>query len=87
MLIQELGLGWHELEKEIFPRVAASKPTDQNTKPKDDVPTSFNRSIRYANKVIVKSKKIMWVPKRSTPIKVELIRACTTLTLELSLGG
>jgi hypothetical protein len=65
--------GGHELEKELSPIVAASNPTDQNTKPKDDVPTSFNGIIRHAIKAIDKSKKMMWIPKGSTLIKVELI--------------
>jgi hypothetical protein len=34
----------HELEKELSPIVLANKPTGQNAKPKDDVPTSFNRT-------------------------------------------
>jgi hypothetical protein len=65
--------GKHELEKELSPIVIASKPTSQNTKPKDDVPTSFNKISRHASKVIGKSKNMIWVPKGSTPIKVELI--------------
>jgi hypothetical protein len=53
--------------------VLANKTNDQNSKPKDDVPTSFNRITRHASKDVGKSKKMMWVPKVSTPIKVELI--------------
>jgi hypothetical protein len=33
----------HELEKGLFPIVSANKPTGQNAKSKEDVPTSFNR--------------------------------------------
>jgi hypothetical protein len=36
--------GRHELEKELCPRVVASKTTGQNTEPKDDVPTSFDKT-------------------------------------------
>jgi hypothetical protein len=57
--------------------VAANKLTGQNTKPKGDVPISFNRFIQHDSKVIGKSKKMMWVPKGSAPIKTKLI----TLTL------
>jgi hypothetical protein len=35
--------GGHEVEKGLCPIVAVSKLTGQNTKPKDNVPTSFNR--------------------------------------------
>jgi hypothetical protein len=58
--------------------VAVSKLTGQNTKPKDDVPISFNRINRHASKVVGKSKKMMWVPKASTPIKVEIIARTST---------
>jgi hypothetical protein len=51
--------GGHELEKGLFPIVAASKLTSQNTKPKDDVPISFNRINQHASKVVGKSKKMM----------------------------
>jgi hypothetical protein len=67
----------HELEKGLSPIVAVSKLTGQNTKPKDDVSTSF-RINRHASKAIGKSKKMMWVPKVSTPIKVELITQTST---------
>jgi hypothetical protein len=62
----------------IIPIVAVSKLTGQNTNPKDDVPTSFNRINRHASKAVDKSKKMMWVPKGSTPIKVELITQIST---------
>jgi hypothetical protein len=68
----------HELGKELPPIVAASKLTGQNTKPKDNVLILFNRIIRHGSKVVGKSKKIMWVPKDSAPIKVELITQTTT---------
>jgi hypothetical protein len=58
IVIQVLVLG-HELEKELFPKVVASKLTGQNTKPKDDISISFNRINRHAIKVIDKSKKMM----------------------------
>jgi hypothetical protein len=53
--------------------VSANKLTDLNAKPKDDVPTSFNRITRHASKVIGKRKKMIWVPKDSTLIEAELI--------------
>jgi hypothetical protein len=53
--------------------VAASKPTSQNTKPKDDIPTSFDKINRHVSKVIGKSKTMIWVPKGTTPIKAKLI--------------
>jgi hypothetical protein len=65
--------GGHELEKELCPRVATSKPIVQNAKTKDDVPTSFNRITRHVSKAVSKSKKTTWVPKGSAPIKAELI--------------
>jgi hypothetical protein len=78
------GGGGHELEKGLSPIVAVSKLTGQNTKPKDDVPTSFNRINRHASKAIGKSK-MMWIPKGSTPIKVELIiRTSTARTTLIS---
>jgi hypothetical protein len=58
--------------------VPANKLTGQNTKPKDDVLTSFYRVIQHASKAIRKSKKMMWVPKCSAPIKVELITRAST---------
>jgi hypothetical protein len=58
--------------------VTVSKLTDQNTKPKDDVPIPFNRINRHASKVVVKSKKMMLVSKDSTPIKDELITQTST---------
>jgi hypothetical protein len=58
--------------------VTANEPTGQNAKPKDDVPTSFNRITRHASKVVGKSKKMIWVPKDSTPIKIELITRTST---------
>jgi hypothetical protein len=73
IVIQVVGLGGHELEKGLSPIVSANKPIDPNAKPKDNVPTSFNRITRHASKVIGRRKKMMWVPKGSTPIKVELI--------------
>jgi hypothetical protein len=75
--------GGHKLEKGLSPIVEVSKLTGQNTKPKDDVPTSFNRINQHASKVISKSKKMMWVPKGSTPIKVELITRTSTARLTL----
>jgi hypothetical protein len=76
-----MGGGGHELEKGFSPIVAGSKLTGQNTKPKDDVPTSSNRINRHASKAIGKSKKVMWVPKGSAPIKAKLItRTSTTRT-------
>jgi hypothetical protein len=78
--------GGHELEKGLSPIVAVSKLTGQNTKTKDDVPILFNRINRHASKAIGKSKKMMWAPKGSTPIKAKLITrtstARTTLKLE-----
>jgi hypothetical protein len=68
----------HELEKELFLIVSANKATGQNAKPKDDVPISLNRITRHASKAVGKSKKIMWVPKGSTPIKVEVITQTST---------
>jgi hypothetical protein len=73
IVIQVAGLGGHELEKGLSPIVSTNKPTDPNAKPKDDVPTSFNRITRHASKVIGRMKKMMWVPKGSTPIEVDLI--------------
>jgi hypothetical protein len=58
----------HELEKGLSHTVSANKPTDSNAKSKDDVSTSFNRITRHASKVIGRRKKMMWVPKGSTPI-------------------
>jgi hypothetical protein len=58
--------------------VSAKASTGQNAKPKDDVPTSFSRITWHASKVIGKSKKMMWVPKGSTPIKAELITQTST---------
>jgi hypothetical protein len=58
----------HELEKELFPRVVANKPTGQHAKAKGDVPILFNRITQHASKVVGKSKKMMWVPKGSTPL-------------------
>jgi hypothetical protein len=58
--------------------VAVSKLTGKNTKPKDNVPTPFNRINRHASKVVGKSKKMMWVPKDSAPIKAELITWTST---------
>jgi hypothetical protein len=78
MVIPVLGLGGHELGKELPPIVSANKPTGPNAKPKDNVPTSFNRITRHASKVIGRRKKMMWVPKGSTPIKVELITRIST---------
>jgi hypothetical protein len=61
--------------------MSANKPTGQNAKPKDDVPTSFNRITRHASKAVGKSKKMMWVPKGSTLIKAKVItRTSTTRT-------
>jgi hypothetical protein len=71
--------GRHELEKGVSPIVAVSKLIGQNTNPKDVVPTSFNRINRHARKVVGKSKKMMWVPKGSTPIKTELITRTSTV--------
>jgi hypothetical protein len=65
--------------------VSVNKPAGQNAKPKDDVPTSFNRIIRRASKVVGKSKKMMLVPKDSTPIKVKLITQMSTATTTLKL--
>jgi hypothetical protein len=70
--------GGHELGKELPPIVSTNKPTGPNAKPKDNVPTSFNRITRHASKVIGRRKKMMWVPKGSTPIKVELITRIST---------
>jgi hypothetical protein len=77
--------GGHELEKGLSPIVSISKLTSQNTKSKDDVPTSFNRINRHASKVVGKSKKMMWVPKCSTPIKTELITRTLTARNTLKL--
>jgi hypothetical protein len=68
----------HELEKELSPIVSANKPTGPTTKPKDDVSTSFNRITRHASKAVDKSKKMMLIPKGSTPIKAELITRTST---------
>jgi hypothetical protein len=54
-------------------RSNSNQPTDPNAKPKDDVPTSFNRITRHTSKVIGRMKKMMWVPKGSTLIEVNLI--------------
>jgi hypothetical protein len=70
--------GGHELGKELSLIVSANKPTSLNAKSKDDVPTSFNRITRHASKVIGRRKKMMWVPKGSTPIKAELITHTST---------
>jgi hypothetical protein len=76
-----LGLERHELKKELSHIVSANRPTGKNAKSKDDVPTSFNRITRHASKVVGKRKKIMLVPKGSTPNKAELItRTSTTMT-------
>jgi hypothetical protein len=72
--------GGHELEKEVSPMVSANDLTGQNAKPNDDVPTSFNRTTRHASKVVSKSKKMMWVPKGITSIKVELITQTSTVS-------
>jgi hypothetical protein len=58
--------------------VEASKPTSQNTKSKDDVPTLFDKISRQASEAIGKSKKMILVPKGSTPIKAELITRTST---------
>jgi hypothetical protein len=58
--------------------VVVSMLIGQNTKPKDDVSTLFNRINRHASKAIGKSKKMMWVPKGSTQIKAELITRTAT---------
>jgi hypothetical protein len=73
-----LGLGGHELGKELSSIVSANKPTGPNAKLKDDVPTSFNRITWPANKAVGRKKKMMWVPKGSTPIKAELITQIST---------
>jgi hypothetical protein len=73
----------HELENELSPIVSTNKPTDQNAKPKDDVPTSFDRITRHASKVVGISKKMIWVPKGSTPIKVELVTQTSTTRTKL----
>jgi hypothetical protein len=65
--------GGQELEKGLPPIVSAKKPTEPNAKPKDDVPTSFNSITRHASKVVGRRKKMIWVPKGSTPIEAELI--------------
>jgi hypothetical protein len=74
--------GGHELEKELSPIVVASKRTSQNTKPKDDVPTLFDKISQHASKVVGKSKKMMWVPKGSTPIKAKLITRASIARLK-----
>jgi hypothetical protein len=76
--------GGHEREKGLSLIVSANKATDPNAKPKDDVPTSFNRIIRHASKVIGRRKK-MWVPKGSTPFKDELITRTSTARPTLKL--
>jgi hypothetical protein len=68
----------HELEKELSPIVSTNKPTDPNVKPRDDVPTSFNRITRHVNKVVGRRKKMMWVPKCNTPIEAKLITQTST---------
>jgi hypothetical protein len=68
----------NELEKGLPLIVSANKPTSQNAKPKDDVPTLFNRITRHASKAVGKCKKMMWVPKGSTPITAELITRTST---------
>jgi hypothetical protein len=68
----------HELEKGLSPIVVVSKLIGQNNKPKDDVPTLFNRINRHASKAVGKSKKMIWVPKGNTPIKAELITQTST---------
>jgi hypothetical protein len=73
MVIQVLGLGGHELGKELSPIVSANKPNGPNAKPKDDIPTSFNRITRHAGKVVGRRKKMVWVPKGNTLIKAEII--------------
>jgi hypothetical protein len=53
--------------------------TSQDIKPKDGVPTSSNRITQLASRALVKSKKMMWIPKINNPSKVE----CTArLTLK-----
>jgi hypothetical protein len=78
IVIQVLGLGGHELEKGLSPIVVVSKLIGQNNKPKDDVPTLFNRINRHASKAVGKSKKMIWVPKGNTLIKAELITQTST---------
>jgi hypothetical protein len=58
--------------------VESSKLTDQNTKPKDDVLTSFNRIIPHISRAVGKSNKRMWVPKGTASIKAELITRTST---------
>jgi hypothetical protein len=70
--------GGHELEKELCPRVVASKPTGQSSELKDNVPTSFNKISRHSIKAIGRRKKMVWVPKGSAPIKAELITRTST---------
>jgi hypothetical protein len=76
-------IGGHELEKELCPRVVASKPTGQNTEPKDNVPTSFDKTSRHVSKAVGKIKKMMWVPTCSTPIKAGLITRTSTARIIL----
>jgi hypothetical protein len=73
----------HELEKGLSPIVLANKPSDPNAKPKDCVPTTFNRITRHTGKVIGRRKKMMWVPKGSTPIEAELITRTSAAWLTL----
>jgi hypothetical protein len=74
-------IGGHELGNELSPIVSANKSTGPNAKPKDDVPTLFNRITRHASKAICRRKKMMWVPKGGTPNKVKLITRTSPLGL------
>jgi hypothetical protein len=58
--------------------VLANKPNGPNAKPKDDVLTSFNRITRHASKAVGRRKKMTWVPKGGTLIKVEFITRTST---------
>jgi hypothetical protein len=77
--------GGQELGNKLPPIVSANKPTGRNAKPKNDVPTSFNRITQHASKAVGRRKKMMWVSKGSTPIKAELITRTSTARPTLKL--
>jgi hypothetical protein len=75
--------GGHELGNELSPIVSGNNSTGPNVEPKDDVPTTFNRITGHASKAVGKRKKVMWVPKGSTPNKAELITWTSTVRTTL----
>jgi hypothetical protein len=52
--------------------------TSQDIKPKDGIPTSSTRITQHASRALVKSKKMIWIPKGGIPNKAELIAWAST---------